>query len=347
MAGTTTNDLTSTATTTTDSTATTPSPPLPSLLSPAITTDQTDYPPGATVTLTGSGWGPGESVHLFVNDTVGHTCSTTRCQRGSERRLCRTLPTRQLLHLQRHPAIGARRLPRAPPLPQQRSPTPRRSPLMNKQRIGWGASAVTVTPQAAVGRWPVRHRDLLGGSLGTTTGALVTTCSTNGGGNISGTCSSTSPQPRLSARTPLRPLTSQRPQAALRPPSTSPTLRPTCPTSLAQSQSDGSTSISIGGTATSTTVVLRATVSDPDSDQTRLQVEVKPIGTAFATRPQQPRLRWSAEARRQRPSRRWLAVLATTGRRERSTPTTNRVLRGSASAATPSRRPTSRSSRSR
>ena len=42
-------------------------------LTPSITTDKADYEPGSTVTLSGSGWGAGESVHLFVNDTIGQT----------------------------------------------------------------------------------------------------------------------------------------------------------------------------------------------------------------------------------------------------------------------------------
>jgi hypothetical protein len=42
---------------------------------PTISTDQTDYPPGATVTLTGAGWQPGEAVALYVNDSVGSTWS--------------------------------------------------------------------------------------------------------------------------------------------------------------------------------------------------------------------------------------------------------------------------------
>jgi hypothetical protein len=41
--------------------------------SPTITSDQADYPPGATVTLTGSNWQPGESVHINVNDDLGKT----------------------------------------------------------------------------------------------------------------------------------------------------------------------------------------------------------------------------------------------------------------------------------
>src|SRR5918996_6339903 len=42
---------------------------------PTIQSDQADYPPGATVTLTGSNWQPGESVHINVNDDVGQTWS--------------------------------------------------------------------------------------------------------------------------------------------------------------------------------------------------------------------------------------------------------------------------------
>ena len=42
---------------------------------PTIQSDQADYPPGATVTLTGSNWQPGESVHINVNDDAGKTWS--------------------------------------------------------------------------------------------------------------------------------------------------------------------------------------------------------------------------------------------------------------------------------
>ena len=38
---------------------------------PTIVSDQADYPPGATVTLTGENWAPGEVVHIYVNDTLG------------------------------------------------------------------------------------------------------------------------------------------------------------------------------------------------------------------------------------------------------------------------------------
>jgi hypothetical protein len=42
---------------------------------PSIVSDNTDYPPGATVTLTGSNWGAGESVHITVDDSVGQSWS--------------------------------------------------------------------------------------------------------------------------------------------------------------------------------------------------------------------------------------------------------------------------------
>jgi hypothetical protein len=73
-----------TDTTTTDTTATTteatpteppPTAPASSPLTPTISSDLADYPPGGTVTLTGAGWGPGESVHLFVNDSAGDSWS--------------------------------------------------------------------------------------------------------------------------------------------------------------------------------------------------------------------------------------------------------------------------------
>jgi uncharacterized repeat protein (TIGR01451 family) len=40
---------------------------------PTIKSDLADYPPGATVTLTGSGWQPGETVDIYVNDDLGKT----------------------------------------------------------------------------------------------------------------------------------------------------------------------------------------------------------------------------------------------------------------------------------
>ena len=40
---------------------------------PWIQSDQLDYAPGSTVTLSGGNWQPGESVHVFVDDTNGHT----------------------------------------------------------------------------------------------------------------------------------------------------------------------------------------------------------------------------------------------------------------------------------
>jgi hypothetical protein len=58
--------------------------------------------------------------------------------------------------------------------------------------------------------------------------------------------------------------------------------RPPAPTARGQHQADGTTPIPLGGTATSTTVVFRGIVSDPDAGQrVRLQIEVKPLATAF------------------------------------------------------------------
>ena len=42
---------------------------------PTIQSDKDDYTPGATVTLTGSNWQPGESVNIYVNDDEGQTWS--------------------------------------------------------------------------------------------------------------------------------------------------------------------------------------------------------------------------------------------------------------------------------
>src|SRR5262249_3181693 len=47
----------------------------PSPSGATIASDLADYPPGATVTLTGTGWAADESVHIFVNDDVGQTWS--------------------------------------------------------------------------------------------------------------------------------------------------------------------------------------------------------------------------------------------------------------------------------
>src|SRR3954453_5827319 len=44
-----------------------------STTNPWIQSDQADYAPGSTVTLTGGNWQPGESVRIFVDDSNGHT----------------------------------------------------------------------------------------------------------------------------------------------------------------------------------------------------------------------------------------------------------------------------------
>ena len=53
------------------------------------------------------------------------------------------------------------------------------------------------------------------------------------------------------------------------------------PTALAQFEANGITPIAIGGTAAARTVVLQANVTDPNGDTVAVEVEVKPIGTAF------------------------------------------------------------------
>jgi hypothetical protein len=70
---TTTADTTTADTTTTEATTSEATTGSAATASPTITSDKSDYAPGSTVTLTGAGWGVGESVHLFVNDTIGQT----------------------------------------------------------------------------------------------------------------------------------------------------------------------------------------------------------------------------------------------------------------------------------
>jgi len=45
------------------------------LPSQTIQSEEADYAPGKTITITGSNWRPGESVHLNVNDDQGKTWS--------------------------------------------------------------------------------------------------------------------------------------------------------------------------------------------------------------------------------------------------------------------------------
>ena len=61
---------------------------------------------------------------------------------------------------------------------------------------------------------------------------------------------------------------------------------PNAPTALLQFQSDGSTSLPLGGVTAANSVVLKATVSDPDVGQSvQLEVEVKPTSVAFTNVP--------------------------------------------------------------
>lgn len=57
---------------------------------------------------------------------------------------------------------------------------------------------------------------------------------------------------------------------------------PAVPTDRGQFESDETTRIPVGGTAASTTIVVKATVQDPDPDASvRIEVELAPVGTAF------------------------------------------------------------------
>lgn len=56
---------------------------------------------------------------------------------------------------------------------------------------------------------------------------------------------------------------------------------PAVPADMAAFKLDGTTSIPVGGTTNEDGFVFKATVSHPDSNQVRMEVEVKPIGTDF------------------------------------------------------------------
>src|SRR3989441_2612416 len=60
------------------------------------------------------------------------------------------------------------------------------------------------------------------------------------------------------------------------------------PTALAQLRGDSTTAISLGGSTDQARVVLRGLLADPDAaDSLRLEVEVRPVGTAFTQTPTQ------------------------------------------------------------
>src|SRR2546425_6955739 len=61
---------------------------------------------------------------------------------------------------------------------------------------------------------------------------------------------------------------------------------PSAPTGAAQFKADGVTSLALGGTTDQLSTVFKALVTDPNpADQLRLDVEVAPVGTAFANTP--------------------------------------------------------------
>ena len=61
--------------TTTDTSSSTTTTTSTSPFTPTISSDKENYLPGATVRLTGAGWGAGEGVHIFINDDVGQAWS--------------------------------------------------------------------------------------------------------------------------------------------------------------------------------------------------------------------------------------------------------------------------------
>jgi len=56
---------------------------------------------------------------------------------------------------------------------------------------------------------------------------------------------------------------------------------PSAPTGLGQFQGDGTTAIAVGGTSPDGKVTFKGTVSDPASDQVKLQIEIKLVGVSF------------------------------------------------------------------
>jgi hypothetical protein len=59
---------------------------------------------------------------------------------------------------------------------------------------------------------------------------------------------------------------------------------PNAPTGLEQLRTDD-TALAVGESTTESTVDFRATISDPDNDNVQLQVELRPVGTAFTGSP--------------------------------------------------------------
>ncbi len=67
--------------------------------------------------------------------------------------------------------------------------------------------------------------------------------------------------------------------------STASNTPPLDPTALGQFKSDGATALAAGASTNESTVVFKGGVSDPESSLVKLQVEVKPTGTAFSGTP--------------------------------------------------------------
>src|SRR4051812_3741653 len=179
----TTTSSTSTDTTTTDSTTTS------STFTPTISSDKLDYAPGATVTLSGTGWGATESVHIRVDDSDGQLWSydtyVTADTSGSF--------THQLQLPNSFIANYAVVATGASGTTAQTTFTDAGS-LSVAPLQGSSGTSVAVT----TGGQPFdANRNDIGiywdGTVGQTTGTLVATCSTNGSNGNLQTCSFTVP----------------------------------------------------------------------------------------------------------------------------------------------------------
>jgi hypothetical protein len=180
---TTTDSTTTDATTTTDPTTATTT--TTAALPPTISTDKLDYPQGSTVTLTGSGWGAAEAVHLFVNDTVGQTWSYSTDVTAD---LSGTFTIQfQLANYfisdYNVTATGAAGETATTAFTDAGS-------LTLAPTSGSVGTSVTVTTGGGVFDGNASNIGVYwDGTLNTTNGTLVATCGTNGGGNVNTGCS--------------------------------------------------------------------------------------------------------------------------------------------------------------
>jgi hypothetical protein len=244
---------------------------------PTIVSDQNDYAPGSTVTLTGGGWAAGESVHITVNDTIGQTWKYDGDVVADSSGAFTAHVTLANYFISNYDVTatgsGGELASTAFTDAAALVLTPTSGPV--------GAAVVVTSTGGGFTGGATNIGLYWDGTINSTSGTLLTTCSVNGGGNINSGCSFTAPSGSLGSHNVVATEKSDTTKSI----NASFTLvnsAPNNPTNLAQFKADGTTAIAVGATATETTVVLKGTVSDPNADQTRLQVEVKPVGTAFA-----------------------------------------------------------------